>query len=523
MGIKFDILTESLLLEDSDFSQFFTSDEPIKLIHAGLKVDANTKLSLSPTNNSNVLWDELRSGKAIFISIHKSKAVLNSLKEMKDILRGLPVPENRAQTYNEIKDVFNRIEAMIPEGRISSADYIKIRNKLKPVESGHIPNHRTVVSMIRHLWPTAIPAGVLVHTIDVFLEGIKPGNYILVKRLPYNKYSTNMAQIEPQNRSFPERAPENKKEKIFGQQYVGFIFDGDRLVERKHWDVNSKTVWRELVHGWGDRDFYVVNNENFLKTKRHPFMPTKDVQFVEIIPLDVRGVVSYVQGAMKSYDRIVSTKIKEMAGKLASRKANDTKIEEEWKKAQDILKRGVNGTTALDMFRQYIGSGPRGDISKYMIISGGKPFDNYDPWSNSGRPPAESLGEWQQSSKEAAMPFIDAMVKGSGIYRSTEEESNVRVRSRSNPEDIKTVDIAQFAKTPEARNYMMFNPDRNKWVPIDASYKSKYTNGNGANFAVAFENIREFNEFTRNFVLFVMRNLIKSPGIKQLENIMSML
>ena len=516
MGINFDILSDSLLNEDSDFSKFFNTEEPIRLIHKALKVSADTQLVLSPTNNRHVLWDELKRGKAIFASKNQSELVAKSLDEFKNEINKLRPPPNRAQSFNEIKYlILSHFGAMATKGKITSKEYQKIQERIRG----------PIAASIKALFPKDVKR--LMDILDAFLSGIRPGDQILVKRLAHNPSTEVEKQyLAPGERQFPmaKKPDEMKylpgtKEKIFHQEYIAWFFDGDTLVNKKAYNVNGITVYRDLFAGWADINFYVIENEKFLKAQTHPYVSTQENQFSKIIPLDQQNITAFVTSTLNKYEKVIMNKIQANASGIGQ-------DEPGYEEAMSIIHNGIKGINPTQLFKDFILKDITHKLSDYMIIQSDIPKNPNMPWTKDNA----QQGNLKSPSKEWKSLDVDAAIeKIQGMMRTdlpTKQTEMVTVRLKTDRSKSQKVDPVTLMRTPGATDkYEMFDANTSNWVPFDPNYIKSYTSNYGpkGNLAVAFATPQDATNFARIFALYAMRNVVKAPENKQIEDILGLL
>jgi hypothetical protein len=489
------------------------------MIHKMLKVDADTKLVLSPTNNRHVLWDELKLGKAIFASKNQSELVRKSLEEFRSAISAMPPPANRTQSYNEIKSlVLNHFGKIAQEGKVTSKDFKKIEDRIR----GPISNK------IKELYPKD---KTLVPILDAFLSGIRPGSQILVKRLAHNPSEGDEAKqyLDPEERQFPmAKKPDDPKfrpgtkEKIFHQEYIAWFFDGDRLIDKKYYSVNGITVYRDLFAGWADINFYVIENEKFQKAKTHPFVSTPENQFTKIIPIDQGNIKSFVDNTLKTYGKLIIDKMK--ANAAAMQQAGG--MEEDYAKAEAAINAGIRFINPIDLFKEFILNDIKHQLSDYMIIKSDVPFDPNAPWSNKNTATqrgnmAVPSEDWTELDKGEAIAEIQNKMRSDIRVKAAER---ITVRPKNNRAKIISTNTEIMGARPDVDQYEMFDSNQKLWVPFDANYiKSYKTNYGNDGIAIAFPTADSVTDFTRKFALYAMHNIVKAPEAKQLEDIMDMI
>jgi len=523
MGIIFDVLYDRILLaEVSNFSKFFTSSKPIQKIHGELKVAHDTQLVLSPTNNRHELWNTLRSGKAIFASINKPKSIEHAKTNLLNQVKNLPQVTGRGRSRNEITSIIQRLISSISKKPVTSLEYKQIKRRIMgPMPTGK----RSIIDLVDEIYPEITS---LKDAIDEFIAAIKPGNYILVKRVPLGLgVAWATPYTKPTERRFPVRDERDKNDKVFGQEYVAWTFDGDRLVDKQRIAINAIKVYNQLFSGWGDRDFYIVDDASLLQTKRHPFVSSEDFSFVEILPLEYNSVKSFASSSLQKYQKILTNKVQNMANQLKIHMysnidridTSDSDIKksiDEYRDALGLLNHGIQQLDFESLFRQFLKKDARLDLStQYMIINAGYPFEPYNPYSTM-RNAKQSREDWEVLSRQYSLSAIEYFIKN-GF--NTKIDQSVKIRSKENRTDVRSVDMSSFAKRSDANKFEMFDANHNRWVPFDAKYIDEFKISN-ASIAIAFKNFKDYNDFVRRFVLFVIRTIVKPPEVKNIANLL---
>lgn len=523
MGIIFDVLYDRILLaEASDFSKFFTSSEPIQKIHGELKVAHDTQLVLSPTNNRHELWNTLRSGKAIFASINKPKSIEHAKTNLLNQVKSLPQVNGRGRSRNEIITIIQRLISSVSKKTVTSLEYKQMKRRIVgPMPTGK----RSIIDLVDEIYPEMTS---LKDAIDEFIAAIKPGNYILVKRVPLGP-STAWATpyTKPAERRFPVRDERDKNGKVFGQEYVAWTFDGDRLVDKQRIAINAIKVYNQLFPGWGDRDFYIVDDASLLQTKRHPFVSSEDFSFVEILPLEYDSVKSFASSSLQKYQKILTNKAQNIANQLKAHMhskidqidTSDDDIRKSIDEYRDVLRLLNQGIQQLDfeaLFRRFLMKDARLDLSTYMIINADHPFEPYDSYLTM-RNIKQSREDWEVLSRQRSLSAIEYFIKNGFI---TKTGQSVKIRSKEDRTDVRSVDMSSFAKRSDTNKFEMFDANHNRWVPFDAKYIDEFKIS-GATIAIAFKNFKDYNDFVRRFVLFAIRTIVKAPEVKNIANLLS--
>ena len=518
MGITFDILSDSLLSEASDFSQFFNSEEPIRLIHKMLKVDANTQLILSPTNNRHVLWDELKRGKAIFTFRRKPDQIEQAIESFKSEINKHRPPPNRTQTYNEVKYLILQHygkQAIDKKHTFTSKEYQKIQEKINgPIKDA-----------LNEMFPKNQFSPIL----DMFLMAIRPGDSILMKRISHDSGDIDRHYMSPEDRRFPmAKKPDepgykaHKPEKIFGQKYIGWFFDGNKLIDKKYYSKNGIKAYRDEIEGWAKVNFYVVEDKSFLKPKTHPFVSTNENQFAMIIPMDQQGVSSFVNTTLKKYERVIADKMKANA-------SNMDPNESDYDEVMKTVSAGIAGVDSKELFKNFILGDITHKLTDYMIVKSDVPKDPNMPWDKDitqrGNLTTPSK-KWKNVDKDEAAEAIQNMMRIELPVRQTEV---VSVRLKTDRSKIQKMDLAgleSMSKGPNAADkYEMFDVNKGIWTPIDPNYIKNYKTNMGVvgAYAVAFATPQDATDFSRKFAIYAMRNIVKAPENKQIDDILGML
>lgn len=522
MGIKFDVFYDRVILaETSEFSKFFTSSEPIQIIHDILKISHDTEVDLSPTNNRHVLWDELRDGKALFVSINKPKSIEFATENLRAQIGSLPPIPERGRLRNEIKTVCEQAINMVKGGNISSLDFKKIKNRLIGPRTSGKPS---ILDSTKTIYADKTS---LLDAINKFVEAIKPGNYILIKRVALGS-STKWAtpSTPPEERRFPVRPETDKTAKVFGQEYVVWRFDGEKLVEKERLETNATLAFRKYFTGWGDRDFYVIEDKSFQKIMRHPFVSQKNLRFEKILPLDEESVTSFVDTNLQRFRKIINNEIETISAQLKKQLHADiekmdiassdiAKKIEEYREALNYLNQEVLRINQQTLFSDFIVKDINLNLNDYIVIDSSTPFEPFDPFSMRDKT-LQNIEDWKILNKQQGISKVKSISTG-GVYGDKPRES-VKIRSKANRKNIQTVDPLEFSKQNDISQYEMFDANYNRWVPVDPNYIEKY---NSNNVAIAFPDMRSYNDFVRKFILFSLRNIVKRPAAKKVASLLS--
>jgi hypothetical protein len=145
---------------------------------------------------------------------------------------------------------------------------------------------------------------------------------------------------------------------------------------------------------------------------------------------------------------------------------------QEYRDALKLLDQGVKRLDPADLFKQFIQKDTRLDLSNYLIIHADYPFQGFDPYSTAEQG-VQSREDWEILNKQQGISSIEAMAKyGFG-------------QRKDNPPDIETY------------------------------------NTTNENVAIAFKNLKDYNDFSRRFMQFVLRNVIKTPEVKKITGLLS--
>jgi hypothetical protein len=516
MGIKFNIFYDRILLaETSNFAKFFTSRKPIQIIHDILKISHNAELKLSPTNNRHVLWDALREGNALFVSINRPKSINDAKENLRIQIRDLS---------NEIKTICEQAINMVRGESVDSFTYKKIKNRLI---GPRISGKKSVLDVVKEIYPNK---NSLLDAINKFVESIKPGNYILIKRVAMD-IGTSWATpfTSPDDRRFPVRPETDKSAKVFGQDYIAWRFDGDRLIEKKRILENAVTAFNLYFKGWGDRDFYIIEDKSFQKILRHPFVSQREMRFEKILPIDTTSIESFVDINIQRFKKLIIKEIEITSAQLDKhvssiiKKPDELSNEDirdirEYKETLKYLNQDVLKPDALSLFNKFVRYDINLDLNDYIIIdtyeSSFKSIDPYYPDFIEDDNIQRRGDAWKILNKQQKQKGIEKIKQGVMINKPSEI---VKIRPKIDRKNIQNVHFNDFIRL--ARNdinrYEMFDANFNRWVPVDPNYIEKY--GKMPNVAIAFENSKSYNDFVRKFILFVLHNMVKRPSIKKFD------
>lgn len=504
MGIKFDILRDRYLLnEDSDFSRFFSSPEPIKFIHDKFKISHDTKLVLSPTNNRHSLWDKLREGKGLFAVINKPELLKNSSNNLKSLLKTLTPPPNRTRTFNEIKDgvksIFETIAIDMGQYEsVTSAVYNDIKNKINK------PNG--LISKARSTFETDDR---LIIALKDFESALLPGEYILIRRTPVK--SELLKGYDP------------VVEYSDTQRYIAYFFDKEKLVNQIVIEKNAVQAYRQLFPGWGDRSFYIIEETQFGPIAKHPFRMQKDFSFEKLLPLTNADIQRFVEYTFSKYEAVIDKKITNMTQRLKQQAFKDIELIDkpdhvvidsinEYRKALKILKTGVNEYSKPEIMLDFLKINTSNP--KFKFISSADTFIPFDPY----RPANQSVSkqDWETKTFDDGLKIVRSMLSFNRFRNENREYILARLKSNRNENVQRKIDELN-------KDYEIWDRIKRRWIPYDPNYieqfhlAAPYYSEQPA--ALIFNTEADFNDFTRKFMLFALRNMIKEPEIKDLENL----
>ena len=559
MGIKFDILSEMFLLnEASDFTKFFHGSEPIELIHKELRVSHDTKLVLVPSENRHDLWVELRNGKAIFGVINDKTDYINkSYENLLTTLQKLSPPPNRKATYNMLRDSIQRLGkmAMVKEPALSSKDRTHIRNKIQGWtqsmgEGGEQWRHKLqrnkgLIDIVNELFPGDES---LKLAFNEFLTALKPGDRILVKRIPTNygpkgamwnrkhKVPGNVGDARfggPSNRYFRTPTP-GTSEKVFGQEYVAWTFNNDKLVSKQHYDINAIKVYNPLFDGWGDRDMYVVEDEKFLG-RAHPFDPSAPAQSADELRERLTGLeaelnVLQTKPESEQINRQIQQKNTEIANTRNQIKRLDSKM-------------SIGFVEIIPLERVSIEKFATSAFTKYEKLLMDKIRQNTEAVKQKIVVDAEDANIPGNEKNVYIQQYHSALKI---IEKGISQIDSVRVFSSFVQKDF-NLNLADYTIISAKEPFDVFDPykvdqniqqTRTEWnvgntdnniahaknelgMGDDVTNKFKHNKPEGV--AIAFSNLIKYNDFVRKFTMYAMRTVVKAPEVVQLERILAAL
>ncbi len=561
MGLQFDILTDTFLLnETSEFSQFFNNIEPIKTIHNELKVSHDTKLVLG-TANRHDLWPILRDGKALFVVINKKSEIRKASAQLKNALKTRPSIlkniEGRGHIYYKIKHICDAWISKATTGEISSRDYRILRKKFNGYTHDEKPQDN--VGLISQAVEIYHGDTTVADAMENFLIAVAPGDRILVKRQPGPKFAENQLQ-KPEEREFPTRDPVDKNDKKFGQVYTSWTFSPTGIIKKEH-SYNAVTVFNTLFPGWGDRDFYVIENEKFLKTQKHPFANRNGyIKFEKILPINKDFIENFTMNAFKKFENILIDKMKNNTELLKQKATADIGQEDisddelnasilEYRKALKLVEKGVAGINATKVFRDFLVKDTRINLGEYSLVTANLPHAN--PYKEKGQTWGKE--KWIEMDQQKGLSNInDILGVGLSNYTGTDdgmlaqkarkEEGKgfsalrprmITVRPKTDRNHIMQIDANQFLKAfsdnhLNANDYEMKTADKptfttyrkdkkgkiltdrktgkpikivkDRWVPFDPTYIENIKTTDGVpSVAIAFRGDDYINEYN-NFV-----------------------
>lgn len=559
MGIKFDILSDAFILnEASDFTKFFTSIEPINTIHKELKIDADTKLVLVPSENRHDLWVELRNGKAIFGVINNKREFIDKTYEnLLSALKNLGVPPNRARTYNEIKTAILRFGEMISakDPSISSGDILRIRNRIQGQKQSQgldpITNelrkikHKGLLEQVEEIYPGNTTMKL---ALEEFLMAIKPGNRILVKRIPTNygtmvKFNRNTQKVPstvgsakyggPENRYFRTPKP-GSDEKIFGQEYTVWIFDGDKLLRKEEYSKNAIKVYNPLFDGWADRDMYVIEDAKFLG-RQHPFISSKPAETIDQLKTRLNDMEAEIEVLRSKYQTAGAGLRADKLGRNIAEKSNAIRnIKTQIARLQP--KASISFTEILPMDSTSIRNFTQSAFAKYEKALTNKIRENATALKQKVTADIEDLSASETERNQTVNEYRKALkILKEGITHIdqravfdefVQKDINLKIDDyliiRADTPFI-TFDPYQVMQKDQPTRpeweiqSKQAGAERIKAWTVTGPEQTDYNSGWG--IALGFQDVRKYNDFVRKFILYALRTVVKAPELQQLENI----
>ena len=555
MGIKFDILSDLyVLLEDSPFSQFFTSPAPIKKLHQELRLSHGVNLQLLPTDNRYEYIDALREGKAIFVVKTNADDHSAVAQQLISAMRALPQPQPTEtgmvpkRSYNELQVLIKTLLKQSPDQN-GSVVYKKVSDLVNRTQA-----------LLADVYPdTAAPAEYKIsELLNQFLVTFLPQEYILIKRQAEEEtYDAPILSIydEPEERKFPQGAGR----KVFGQSYIIWRFDQNGLIGTETKQTNPKTVFNDMFKGWsrGTRQIYIIENKEFLRTKKHPFeIMGKD--FTKIFLLNQSNIAKFVQNVLSKTQHIVIDKIKGSVEPLRQQAIKDiediSKGEDEfernigkssiaeYRKILHIMKKGLSVVDPISLFNDFITKDHKLNLKDYSLLptpsinAYGRGVDVY----NITDPLAGGIqGKTSLSTKEQAKVNErgnEAILSAAKHNQWPERQSfNVLVRPKANRANITNISFNDLSDKPDANNYEIFDKKQKRWTSYDPEYVAQWPSTQGVQWAIGFKSTppetvdseykyetNQYKDFERKFTSFVIRTWSKSQETRELESILEM-
>jgi hypothetical protein len=483
MGIKFDVLSDVfMLIEDSQFSKFFTGSEPIKKIHKELRILHGDDLVMNPSDNRHELWDAARTGKGIFVVVYKSKTIIEAKNELIKFFKAHPPRNTRlSQTYNEIKDDVRRIIASLPNDKPATTEEFKTIQSI--VEGAPQNRNKTPVrkkslrTKIAEVYPNDWQK--FFSALDTFMNEISNADRILIKRIAQPAEAargTPTAFLKPDQRYF--KVAQREGQKIFGQQYMIWFFNKDKFLGARTIQANATDLWKPWkggitqLGGWGERDYYIIENEKFAQSKKQPLeanIPPANV----VLPLKAGEVDKFVSESFNMFKRVMLQKMSQGAESMRTKAVNDigdtsTSDEESLATAKEyraLLKTIASGLQTINktqMFYNFLSKDTMLDLNQYEFI------DTTDPYIDTSDPLA---GE-------------------PSIHISPEELNSKMAR-------VKASALKRISADPTGHSI--------------------------SHLAIAFKTDGMFSQFRRRFISYVLRQLIKTSQASQLDTLLDMI
>ncbi len=422
MGTKFNILSDNLitLLEKSEFSKFFTSPEPIKVIHNSLRVSHDTDLRIEPTTNRHKMWDALRAGNGLFVVIDKPGIREYAISELHRQMVSSSPETNRTRSYNELMSNLRRLLDKARSTPISSNHYKDIK---KQVYGSTHSKTKSIMKQIDEAFDEGNSFNMLLRdAVKSLLSALMPGEIVLIKRYTDDSYIDLAPRYQPSERKFRVARVKDRRHKVFGQEYTVFIFNNNQLLDVKIHKKNAIGVYEEYFHGRGHRDFYIISNKKFLQTLPDTLSPTPQLPFSYSIVVDDKGVQGFVNKALNKFETAFNNKANTLIQSVQQNIAAgipglDMKT---ITRIQDTVHE-IKTSNPIQLFRYFISKCPEIDLDNYDIIHKKVPYISLDPFrvdkwdTETGEPNLkkyDNIDTWKAQSKESGKQAIVNYAKG---------------------------------------------------------------------------------------------------------------
>jgi hypothetical protein len=325
MGIKFNILSEILLSEASEFSKFFTSKAPIEQIHKALRIAHDAKVELIPTKHADKHRDALRGGDAIFVRENKPEKIAQTRFKMLEQFNQFTPTSGRGRDFNNVKTILNNIASLTTEEPVSPEQLRKIKRRVFGIDPTGNKLRTSVVELIKDMFPSGKKRSELITSIQAFRDSISPGEYVIMKSVPSNigdfkKLSDKGVDVKGQAVQY--QTPEQRRFDVFKK-------DAERIVMTPNINVTQDKVYGGLVMVWHlnengiinierikanviaaynavfpeantYRDAFIIKNEAFQQAGQHPFVPSGTAQAATGLEGKIEKIDSMIEFAKRT-------------------------------------------------------------------------------------------------------------------------------------------------------------------------------------------------------------------------------
>lgn len=497
MGIKFDILSNMyILLEDSPFSQFFISDSPIKKIHRELGVSHDANLELLDTEDRNAFIAELQKGNAIFAIRNNIEKHEKATEKLKNVLNTLPqATTNRSRSFNELRD---KIKILLKSSfnednkNILYKKFKRTAEQIKQLVADIYSNNPDINKSINE-------------TIDEFINTFLPYEFILIKRQTDDNNIEIVSLLNPDERKF--QLPQAGR-RIRNQYYTIWTFDRVGLIDTQKYMGSPIPLFNKLFAGWsqGKRKIFVIQNKEFLQSKKHPFEKMLKEKYSHILVLTTPNIQKFVNNVINTTQQIIANKIKSSVEPLKRNALeeienidkSDSDFQQsvmsgksnifEYRAILRIIKYGIKSLDPVAMFNEFILNDHKTDIRNYDLLP----------------TPATNYYSKMQSPYDTSDPLSNEPPRNTTISPEKQKELN---------------ETGYHAITKSARqnnwNTYNANADTNwKPLPVDESW------------AIAFKrdsNVDEYRDFKRKFIIYSIKRWSRNEDAIEIENILNMI
>lgn len=435
MGIKFDVLYNELLLEDSSLSSLFIDSGPLNVLHKLLKLPHNVDIKMSPTKNraSKELGELAKQGNGILFGIYNTKDIRDIASQLILHVENLKPTPKTTQTVNELKITIPKLITKYTNPNITSKEAlegVKYIGGVIDKVSANLPNH-VIASLLRNLQ-----------------TALQNREYILIKRVP-----SNVSEVSPSEYSYDIA----QSGKTRNQEYLVIHFNNKRIID-KTVENNITGLMYELTSiSSANQDdkftpdvVYIIDKSNFRNAAPNILSNKDNPEFEKILPLlfmfkKINKPNPFVVQTLEKFSKIIANRYNQVADKAREKmvstasdiEASDEQIKTDVQAYRHILRTLKKGTSAFDthkLLAEFLLSEiSTKTVQKYSGVDQYKQtrFGNLDPLNTA-----------------SVVSPTDVTVRGEdGKSRS------ISINKLENSTDVKDV----------------WNPLTNEWIPFDSA------------------------------------------------------